>query len=190
MKKSVIIRANLWLNSSEDINMKKARRIVLIGFRGVGKTTIAKRLSETLNWPRISTDELIEARENMKIPEIVEKGGWPKFRQIESEEIRKAAEINHCIIDCGGGVVENPSNMEILSKDSLIVWVDAAIDDIYQWLMQMGDRPLLNQPNIRQDIETNYRRREKLYRQYSTIYVNTSTESFDTICQKIVEIST
>ena len=177
-----VLFCNEWI-----ANMPKINRIVLIGFRGVGKTTIAKQLSKALNWQRVSTDEMIEARIKMKIADFVKKEGWPSFRQIETEEAKKAAAIDNVIIDCGGGLVEDSQNMKILSRKSLTVWVDANLEDIYQRLKQNDDRPLLNQADLLEDIETNYRRREKLYRRYSSFYVNTSQEGLDSIYQKVLD---
>ncbi len=163
------------------------QRIVLIGFRGSGKTTIGKRLAELLGWNFISTDALIEREIGASISEWVEKNGWENFREKEKAVIRSLPESDNMVIDCGGGVVEDAQNMELLQRYSLIVWVDAEEADIYRRLLRENDRPLLNQADLREDIRTNYRRRQPLYRQYSRIYVNSSQNSTEEICQYIIE---
>lgn len=59
------------------------QRILLIGFRGAGKTTLGKALAEALNLAFIDVDEEIEKREGRTIKEMVEKEGWSYFRHLE-----------------------------------------------------------------------------------------------------------
>lgn len=162
-------------------------RIVLIGYRGAGKSTLADHLSQALGWKVFSTDQWIEQYTQQPISQLVNKEGWDYFRRIEALAIREAIQQKEVIIDCGGGVVENPENMRLLSRHSLVVWVDADISDFYQRLKNSTERPLLNQPDWKRDIDVNYRRREKLYRQYSDLYLNTSAESPETLCRKVLD---
>jgi shikimate kinase len=161
-------------------------RIILIGFRGSGKTTIGKGISRLLNWVYISTDELIESEAGCSIIEFVEKEGWQTFRRLEAKVIEGLREKKNAVIDCGGGVVENSQNIEILTPGSLVVWVDAKMEDIHTRLNRDANRPLLNQKDLRKDIEFNYRRRQPLYRRYSHHYANTSEDNPGIICRKII----
>lgn len=167
--------------------MKRLNRIVLIGFRGVGKTTVGKALAPRIRWPYFSTDEAIVAQIGMPINKFVEANGWPPFRAVEQEVIADLKDKPSLIIDTGGGVIEYPGNMAILCEDSLTIWVDAALQDIFQRLEKSGDRPLLNDTDLRRDIESNYRRRADLYRQYAQFYVNTSRDNIDSIIDTILE---
>ena len=166
--------------------MDKIERIVLIGFRGSGKTTIGKELSRMLKWEYISTDNLVELQINFSISDFVKKEGWPTFRRLEKEMIRRLEETMGVVIDCGGGVVEDPQNMACLEENSLIVWVDAALQDILARLQNNASRPLLNQADLQQDIEYNYRRREPFYRRYSRLRVNTSRLGLPSACEEII----
>lgn len=158
---------------------------MLIGFRGSGKTTVAKELAQKLGWKYISTDDLIEDRIQSTISDFVSKEGWPSFRFRETAVIKELQAVSEAVIDCGGGVVEDSQNMACLEKNALIVWVDATLNDILMRLQNDSNRPLLNQPDLVQDIEYNYRRREPLYRRYGHLYVNTSGEDLAVICRKI-----
>lgn len=163
-------------------------RIALIGFRCAGKTTLAKALGTTLRSKTVSTDHLIEEEVGMPIADFVRLQGWAAFRRVESRVIQRLPTDQPMIIDCGGGVVEDPENMRLLSRKTLMVWVDADITDLYERLQNAPDRPLLNQSDWKTDIDINYRRREGLYRQYSDLYVNTSRESPEAMVEKIVEM--
>ena len=87
-------------------------RIYLIGLPGVGKTTIAKVLSERLKWQYIDLDVAIEARENMQISEIFTLKGEPYFREKETNLLNELSEVPNLIISCGGGIVLNNTNLE------------------------------------------------------------------------------
>lgn len=162
-------------------------RIVLIGFRGAGKTTIARQLANCLNWRYISTDEQVEHFAGKDINQLVEQEGWQMFRQIEHAIVNRLSREQQAVIDCGGGVVEDPENMRVLSRSSLIVWVDADISDLYQRLQKQNNRPLLSEQDLKSDIDLHYRDRESLYGHYGQIYVNTSRETTETICKKILQ---
>jgi shikimate kinase len=99
--------------------------IVLIGYRGTGKSVIGKLLASRLGMPYIGMDAAIVARTGMSIPEIVENYGWPKFRDIESEQARELAGLDNIIIDTGGGIIERPENMEVLQMNAHIFWLKA-----------------------------------------------------------------
>lgn len=161
-------------------------RIVLIGFRGAGKSTIARRLAAQLGWKVISTDDLIEKDNRMTIKEIVQKYGWPRFRELEGKVVETLRGIDRVVVDSGGGVVENPDLMNHLLTDSFVVWIDANIDDLVERLIEQNDRPLLNRRNIEEDIRENYLRRIPLYEKYSDIKINTSEMLKEEICEKIL----
>ncbi|MEJ2635317.1 MAG: shikimate kinase [Calditrichia bacterium] len=167
-------------------NPHAARPVILIGFRGTGKTAIGKRLAERLRLKYISTDEMIEQRTGMMIRDFVEQNGWDKFRDIERTAIEEVTDILGAVIDCGGGVIEDAQNMERLWERGIVVWVDAEVEDILARLSRAADRPLLNQADLKTDVERNYARRLPLYRRYAQIQVNSSRESVDEICDRII----
>ena len=81
--------------------------LVLIGYRGTGKSTIAQLLAERLGWRLISLDAEIAQKAQHSIPEIVEQFGWDHFRQLESEICQTAAQQElghwkeyHCPTSC------------------------------------------------------------------------------------------
>lgn len=169
----------------------ESRRIVLIGFRGTGKSTLALHLAEQCALPRYSTDECIARDVGSTIREIVERNGWSAFREKESQIIKNLP-ISGVIIDCGGGVVEFPANKEYLRKNSLVVWVDASEQDIVQRLkaddlQKSHQRPLLSASSLHDDIVANYRRRKPLYEEWSHVAVNTSKLAVNKCVEQIVQ---
>jgi shikimate kinase len=170
------------------------QRLVLIGFRGAGKSTLAAELASRLTMEMISTDVEIERRTGTRIADFVVQNGWEEFRRIEGEVIA-ALPRERVIIDCGGGVIEHPDNMRRLRENALIVWVDADVEDIITRLT--GDnnahRPLLSASSgvsMAEDTRSNYARRKPLYEQWCGVYVNTSQNSLEEASKHIIETFT
>ena len=163
------------------------QRIVLIGYRGSGKSTVAALLAKMLHLPMIQTDALIEASVGQSISDFVAANGWASFRKIERDIIAGLAPQQAAVIDCGGGVVESAENMRHLTQNAFVVWVDCAPEVILQRLTAAGNRPLLSEADPQTDILKNYRRRQPLYQQYAHLRVDTTdTPPFD-IADRICE---
>ena len=165
------------------------RNLVLIGFRGTGKTTVSTKLAQNLGLKRLSTDDRATERCGMSIAAYVEQHGWAAFRHIEHECVTEAASMQGFVIDCGGGVVENPENMRLLSQNGIIIWVHAELNDVLKRLAEDpldAQRPLLTQNTTKQqDIIENYSRRLPLYERFAAFMVNTSTHSPEECCRRI-----
>ncbi len=162
--------------------------IVLIGFRGAGKTALAKILAEKLNMPLYNVDKMIEEREGKRIREIVSEKGWQYFREVESNIIEQLSNVDNAIIDTGGGVVENSTNIDNLKKNGYIIYVQSSLKDIKQRILNDPDRPKLNPTlDIEDDLNVTYNRRLPLYEEYSDFRVNTSIKSLEQCANEIVK---
>ena len=91
--------------------------IVLIGYRGTGKSSVAGILADRLGWKHISTDAEIIVRAQQSIPDIVKAFGWDYFRNLESDVCRDVAGGDHLVIDTGGGAILRSHNVDAL-KDT------------------------------------------------------------------------
>jgi shikimate kinase len=121
--------------------------IVLIGYRGVGKTTIGKQLAGRMGMEFVDTDELIVQRAGKTIREIFEQGGEPLFRELESAVIDDLAENDHAVIAAGGGVVLRKSNIEKLQANGRIVWLQAPAEELWNRI-KADTQTSANRPNL------------------------------------------
>jgi shikimate kinase len=123
------------------------KNIVLTGFMGTGKTAVGRELARLLNMQLIDVDTKIEEFEKMSINEIFRQLGEPRFREIETEIIKKLSESKNRIISAGGGAVLKQGNMDILSKSGIVVCLTATPETILRRTGNSNDRPLLQVEN-------------------------------------------
>ena len=144
-------------------NLKEqTENIVLIGMPGCGKSTLGKILAEKLQKQFVDTDVEIESDTNMKIPEIFQKYGEQKFRQIESAVIERIGKQSGLIIATGGGCVTTPQNYKQLHQNGQIIWIKRDIT-----VLPTDGRPLSNKDTL-QEL---YAARKPLYKQFSDIVI-------------------
>ena len=122
--------------------MKK--NIVLVGFMGTGKTTVAQLLAQKTGMPLVDMDSLIEQRAGKPITEIFATEGEAHFRALEHSLALELAETSGQIISTGGGIVLNPKNTEALGKTGLEVCLLARPETILKRLRNDQSRPLLS----------------------------------------------
>ncbi len=120
------------------------RNIVLVGFMGTGKTTIATAVANRLKMRYISTDELIEKKEKRTINEIFRKSGEDYFRDVESSVVRDVSCMEGLVIDTGGGAVLRDENMAYLKSGGIVVCLSADEETVMARTRKYKHRPLLN----------------------------------------------
>jgi len=117
--------------------------LVLIGYRGTGKTAIGRRLAERLGMEYVGLDEEIVRRAGKSIPDLVEESGWDRFRDIEAEAVRDAAAADNRILDTGGGAILRDENVAALRRNGLVIWLRASVPDIVARIGADDQRPSL-----------------------------------------------
>jgi len=90
--------------------------VVLIGFRGSGKTTVGRALAERLGREFIDTDDCIERQAAMSIRDLFERHGESHFRSLESQAIAELAKLDGKVIATGGGAVLKYQNMQLFKR--------------------------------------------------------------------------
>ena len=161
--------------------------IVLIGMRGSGKTAVGRILTQKLGREFIGMDELISHRAGLTIPEIVEKYGWPRFREIEEEVASEVAEWDNIVNATGGGVVTREENIARLKKNGVVVWLKAGVNTLLERIGEDTTRPLLVGRTPRGDIELTLAEREPLYQKAADFMVDTENKTPEEVAEAILE---
>ena len=123
-------------------------RIYLIGFMGVGKSTVGKCLAEELNFEFIDTDELIEKDLGLSIFKIFEKLGEKEFRKLEKTILKKVSKKKNVVISTGGGLPCFNNNMQYINNHGVSVLIKMYWAEYFGKLSKLKkSRPLLNLKN-------------------------------------------
>src|SRR3982751_3911171 len=90
--------------------------IVLIGYRGSGKTTIGRRLADRLWWPFVATGDLVGKGGGKRLARIFGQHGENRFPGLEADAVKEVAKPQEHVISLGGGAVLRRENVEVLRK--------------------------------------------------------------------------
>lgn len=163
--------------------------IVLIGYRGTGKSSVGHLVARRFGMRMVGMDAEIVKAAGMTIPQIVEKYGWPKFRELETEEARKLAGLDDLVIDTGGGVIERPENIEILQRNSRIFWLKASVDTIVSRIKAGSERPALTSgKTFTEEVAEVLERRTPRYQSAGNFAIDTDELTPQQIAATIIEI--
>lgn len=143
--------------------MSDEKRIVLTGFMGVGKSTVAKCLSYILQCEKIDLDKFIEQDEQRSIVEIIEQDGETRFRQIETENLRRILEQTAArIIALGGGSWITEKNREMIREHNCTtVWLESTFEHCWRNIScSRQARPLAKDRRLAEKL---FQERQKIY---------------------------
>jgi shikimate kinase len=160
--------------------------IVLIGYRGTGKSEVGQRLAGRLGRRLVGMDAEIVRQAGMSIPAIVEKHGWKHFRDLETEQARKLAGQDGLVIDCGGGVIERSENVAILQQNARVFWLQAKVATIVGRIQGDTERPaLVAGKTFTEEVAEVLERRTPLYRNAAHHEINTDALTPDQVADVI-----
>ena len=117
--------------------------VVLIGYRGTGKSTVGRIVAARLGRSVVSTDVEVVRIAGRGIPEIVAQHGWDYFRDLESQVCRELAGRDGLVIDAGGGAILRAQNVEALKNRGIFFWLTASGDTIARRIGRDTQRPSL-----------------------------------------------
>ena len=141
--------------------------IFLLGFMGSGKSYWANIWSKKYHWYVVDLDEQIQQYFGMDIPDIFEKLGEAKFREIESKLLKKINVNTQQIVSCGGGVPVFFDNMDWMLEHGTTIYLKASPQFLMEKLLnETSKRPLLKDKNPKEllsFIETKLEERESVY---------------------------
>ena len=153
------------------------QNIVLIGMPTSGKSSVGKKLAETTGKVFFDTDEEIVSKTGESIPDIFANQGEKAFRKKESEVISELSAKSGCVIATGGGAVLDRKNVNMLKRNSVIVFLDRPLE----LLISTEDRPLSSNRNA---LEVLYKERYGIYKSSADIIIDAGGTT-DEVAQKI-----
>lgn len=160
--------------------------LVLVGYRGTGKSAVGRRLGALLERTVVSLDEEIVRRAGRPIPEVVSAHGWNHFRDLEESVCRTFGARDGLVIDCGGGVVERDANLTWLRAKGRVYWLRARPSTIVGRIGGDTSRPsLTGSKSFTEEVEEVLARRAPRYRAIAHEVVDTDGRTLDDLAAEI-----
>ena len=163
--------------------------LFLVGYRGTGKTTVARRVAARLGWPWMDADALLEERAGKTIRAIFAEEGEAGFRRREAAILEELCAEGGRVVATGGGVVLSPGNRALLRSAGLVVWLRADAETIWRRLQADATtaerRPALTIGG-RAEVEELLRLREPLYRECAGWTVETARHTPEEVAESVV----
>ena len=153
---------------------------------GAGKSSVGRCLQRRTGLARVDTDETLTTEFGMPIAQIFETHGEDKFRNAETDVLRKLAPNRPVIVVTGGGIVLRSENVDLLKQLGTVVWLTADETTLFERASRRNDRPLLQKENPRKVFSTLFKAREPLYAAAADLRVDTSGMSHDQVAETIL----
>jgi shikimate kinase len=164
-------------------------KIIIIGYRAAGKSTVGRLLAAKLKIPFRDSDLLVEESMGMPIKEIVSGHGWDFFREKEKEAIIKLSVKGACVVATGGGVILAPENIALLKRLGLVIWINAPLQDIVDRLNEDGQtaatRPQFTAGSLVQETIAVLEQRIPLYEKAADFSLDTAGKSAPQVAEDI-----
>jgi shikimate kinase len=170
--------------------LNRPRNLVLIGYRGAGKTAVGERLAQILGRPLVDLDQVLVQEAGRAIAEIVARQGWPEFRRLEKELVARYGAGRGQILATGGGAVLDPENVRVLQENGIIIWLTADPATLRTRLLKDlprdSSRPSLTGGDTLGEVEKVLQERELLYRAAAQIVVDTTGRTIAQVAEEIL----
>ncbi|MEM1009530.1 MAG: shikimate kinase, partial [Myxococcota bacterium] len=152
-------------------------KVILIGFMGSGKSTVAKHLAQILQLPIWEMDTMIlEHSGASSIPQLFEDHGETHFRALERNVAEQLSHETQGIISTGGGIITEPQNLVLLRKHGAhVVYLHTRFETLQERLQhEIANRPLWANP---EQTHALYNQRLPEYKAASDVQINTDTST-------------
>jgi len=166
--------------------------LVLIGYRGSGKSAVGRKLAARLRLKFVDIDDLIEERQGVAISDIVKSHGWGHFRKLERGTIEEISKEDRIIIAPGGGAVLDSDNVKVLRENGFIFWLKADQQTLLKRLNQDPEthtrRPTLTGKGTSEELKEILSLREPIYERVSDIQIDTSALDVEAVVESVLTV--
>lgn len=164
--------------------------IVLIGYRGAGKSTVGAKLASRAGINFVDTDDLVEKHQRASIRDIITLRGWDHFRAVEKKIIEEISQKDNLIIAPGGGAVLDPENVGFLRKNGLIIWLKADREILCQRIDRdsrtVASRPTLTGKGALEEFGEVMAIRDPLYERAADAQIDTAGLDVEEVVEAVL----
>lgn len=156
--------------------MVMTQPIFLIGARGCGKTTVGEALTRVCGFAFVDTDQVLQARAQMSVADIVTQEGWEGFRARETATLQSVTHPS-TVIATGGGIILAACNREFMRSHGVVIYLKAAVSVLsgrLEAFPEDAQRPTLTGKPISEEVREVLAQRDALYRETAHHIVDAS----------------
>ena len=163
-------------------------RIFIVGPMASGKSTLGKKLAQTLKIDFLDTDDEIEKRAGAEISWIFEVEGEEGFRERERKALQRSVEKDNVVISTGGGIVTKKENRDLMIAKGKVVYLKTPIEVLLERTKKDKKRPLLAQGNREEILKILKEERDPQYEEVANIIVDQSElKNRNTVIDEIID---
>lgn len=141
-------------------------KIVLIGYRAAGKTTLGKLLSKRLGWPYLDVDRGIERKSGRTITQLYQERGDAHYRDVEGQVVADMCREDECVVAFGAGSLMREESQTAARKGAFVVYLKAPVEELWR-RMEADPRSSDTRPNLSggglEEVAEMLARRESVY---------------------------
>ncbi len=171
---------------------RSTRNVILIGYRGCGKSSVGRTLAARLDWRVVDTDERLEAAAGRVIRDIFAQDGEPAFRHLETEVIQTVVRDSQQVISVGGGAVLSEQNRNALRDAGLCIWLTAPPEELLRRMQSdphsAATRPALSDRSELDEVRHLLKERQPLYAELAQHVVQTAGRAVAQVIDDILAI--
>jgi shikimate kinase len=166
------------------------RNLILIGYRGTGKTTVGRLLANRLDWAFVDQDAVVEESAGQSIREIFATQGEQAFRDLESTVLAKLCQRDRQVLATGGGAILRLENRVLLKHAGFVVWLKADVDTILARLqadpLTTATRPPLTRQDARDEVVQLLGIRTPLYHEAADLEIDAARLHPEDVADSII----
>lgn len=170
---------------------RKIDRVFLIGYRGAGKTTVAKVLAARLGWDWVDSDDRVEETTGQSIAQIFGEEGETAFRNLEEDVVRSLCEPHGTVVALGGGAVLRQASRDLIRTAGPVVWLTASPAYLAERLeadpTTSARRPSLTGQSVLEEIKQVLAQRTPTYQSCATLMIDTEGKPPSAIADEIIQ---
>lgn len=155
--------------------------IFFIGFLGAGKTTVARNIGTMFHREFIDIDRMVEREFHASVTEIFASHGEEEFRAAEARALKQLSERKSLLVSCGGGIVENRANVELMRKMGRVVYLEGTLEDSLAQIKRPDKRPDLGDEKHARNL---FEHRRPLYIEACDYRITITGKTFDSVANE------
>lgn len=169
------------MNNNGYVTHEGCDHVFFVGFLGAGKSTLARNLGRLYRRRYVDTDRLAERLLRKTVSECFHQDGEGRFRDAETEVLRRLRDERSLLVSCGGGIVEREENCRLMHEMGAVVFLRGSLQDSAKQIQHPEKRPDWGSSG---ETRALFEHRMPLYERTADYVVEITGKSFEQVAQE------